>query len=104
MRQRETFIEEGHEDLVCKLKRSLYGLERAPRCWNSELASILRHFDMEDVKVVKSPDNTTLKLIKADDQSECVDVETYQPAVGKLLYLSTHTRPDIAFAVSVLPI
>ena len=31
MKQPEGFVEEGHEDLVCLLKRSLYGLKQSPR-------------------------------------------------------------------------
>ena len=33
MRQPEGFIAEGQEHLVCKLKRSIYGLRQSPRCW-----------------------------------------------------------------------
>ena len=37
---------------------------------------------------------------KIEDVGKPVDKEKYQRLVGKLIYLS-HTRPDIAFAVSV---
>ena len=57
---------------------------------------------MRDAKAAKTPVNTALKLTKAGDDSECVNQEMYQSAVGKLLYLSTRTRPDIAFAVSMV--
>lgn len=33
MRQPEGFIQKGQEHLVCKLKRSIYGLRQSPRCW-----------------------------------------------------------------------
>ena len=37
MKQPEGFEVKGKEHLVCKLKRSLYGLKLAPRCWNMTL-------------------------------------------------------------------
>ena len=61
--------------------------------------SILKHCGMIDAKAVKTPANPGMKLNKATDESECVDPELYQSVVGKLLYLSSWSRPDIAFAV-----
>lgn len=37
MKQPEGFVKEGDEKLVCRLKRSLYGLKQSPRCWNAAL-------------------------------------------------------------------
>ena len=37
MKQPEGFASPGQQNLVCKLKRSLYGLKQSPRCWNEVL-------------------------------------------------------------------
>jgi Reverse transcriptase (RNA-dependent DNA polymerase) len=41
MKQPEGYIKDGQEHLVCKLKRSLYGLKQSPRVWNSVLHTFL---------------------------------------------------------------
>jgi len=42
MKQPEGFVVEGKENLVCKLKQSLYGLKQSPKCWNSTLDTHLK--------------------------------------------------------------
>ena len=37
MKQPDGYIKKGKERLVCKLKRSIYGLKQSPCCWNSTL-------------------------------------------------------------------
>lgn len=37
MKQPEGFVADGQEHLVCRLKRSLYGLKQSSRCWNQAL-------------------------------------------------------------------
>ena len=37
MKQPKGYEKEGKENLVCKLKRSIYGLKQSPRCWNAAL-------------------------------------------------------------------
>jgi transposase InsO family protein len=42
MAQPKGFIKQGEENLVCKLKKSIYGLKQSPRCWNAALDTQLR--------------------------------------------------------------
>lgn len=51
-------------------------------------------------KSVETPIDPNVKL-KAVAVNEVVDREYYQRLVGRLVYLS-YTKPDIAFAVSVI--
>ena len=62
--------------------------------------SILKKYGMEEAKPIKTPVNANSKLVKASEESELADQGLYQSAVGSLLYLSSRTRPDIAFAVN----
>ena len=62
--------------------------------------TVLQKFKMEQAKSVKTPVSVGEKLVQACEVSEVFDQALYQSAVGSLLYLSTRTRPDIAYAVS----
>ena len=189
MKQPEGFEVPGKEHLVCRLKKSIYGLKQSPRCWNEALdkhlkimnfkqsnndpciytlelhgeiyiiavyvddiilagknqerikqfikmigerfdirdmgklnhflgvkieyfsqgkiwigqpaytRSLLEKFSMQSSKPVTTPMETGSKLVKSNETDKLVDQEMYQSAVGQLLYLSTRTRPDIAYAV-----
>jgi hypothetical protein len=61
--------------------------------------SILRDFRMESCNSVQTPmdPGTRLKPREADDN--CSEVFDYPAFVGKVLYLSLCTRPDISYAV-----
>ncbi len=190
MKQPEGFAVSGKEKLVCKLKKSLYGLKQSPRCWNEALdkhlktmgfqqatsdpciytasggeifliavyvddiilagkshermkevkraiadkfavrdmgelhhflgvkivqnkdsgdiwigqeaytRELLKKFKMEESKPMSTPVEIGSNLVKASNEDDLFDKETYQSAVGSLLYLSTRTRPDIAYSVS----
>ena len=42
MKQPEGFVADGQEHLVCKLRKSIYGLKQSPRYWNSALNAQLK--------------------------------------------------------------
>lgn len=192
MKQPEGFEIKGKENLVCKLKKSIYGLKQSPRCWNVALdtqlkemgfaqsnndpciyykntggdmfymgvyvddivlagksetdlkqvkialsrkfdikdlgklnyflgvkvekqesgsiwigqpaytESLLAEFEMQDCKPVSTPVNISSKPTKASDDDNCIDQQKYQSAIGRLMYLSVSTRPDISYAISSL--
>ena len=64
---------------------------------------ILSAFDMTECKSVSTPMESRLKLPDGSDvkDDEIID-KPYRKLIGSLLYLSTHTRPDIAEAVGSL--
>ena len=41
MEQPEGYVVPGKENLVCHLKKSLYGLKQSPRCWNTSLKEFM---------------------------------------------------------------
>jgi hypothetical protein len=41
MSQPDGFVDTEHPEYVCRLKKSLYGLKQAARCWNQTLDSFL---------------------------------------------------------------
>ena len=60
---------------------------------------VLKKFKMDNSKPVGTPVEIGTKLVKPKDGDNLVDQELHQSDVGSLLYLSTKTRPDIAYAV-----
>ena len=46
MEQPPGFIAQGGSGLVCKLRRSLYGLKQSPRAWFSWFRSMVQEFGM----------------------------------------------------------
>ena len=61
---------------------------------------ILQNYGMHDSKPVSSPVNPDIKLVAYENSDVVCNQHMYQAVVGSLLYLSTKTRPDIAYAVS----
>ena len=55
---------------------------------------------MDESKPVSTPVSPAVKLFHGETSDDGCDQQMYQAVVGSLLYLSTKTRPDIAYAVS----
>lgn len=53
MKQPKGFGTKGEEHLVCKLKKSIYGLKQSPKCWNTALDSHLK--DMGFIQSTSDP-------------------------------------------------
>jgi hypothetical protein len=67
------------------------------------IKKIVKEFNQEDSKVSSTPMDERIKLKEGKDVADA-DVYPceFRKLIGCLLYLSTHTRPDISQAVSVL--
>ncbi|RVW98223.1 Retrovirus-related Pol polyprotein from transposon RE2 [Vitis vinifera] len=130
MEQPPGFVAQGESGLVCRLRRSLYGLKQSPRAWFSRFSSVVQEFgmlrssDQDGIQKLKqhlfthfqTKDLGKLKYflgIEIAQSSSGVVLSQrktggafrrpgrYRRLVGKLNYL-TITRPDISFPVSVV--
>ena len=63
---------------------------------------ILTKMDMDNCKPVKTAVDPGNRLVKATEDEDVLDQQSYQSLVGSLMYLATSTRPDIAYAVGTL--
>jgi hypothetical protein len=46
MKQPEGFVVKGKKELVCKLRRSLYGMKQSPRMWYQNLTHTSLDWDL----------------------------------------------------------
>ena len=83
--------------LSIKVARSKHGIAISQRKY---VLDLLKEAWTIGCKPANTPIDPNHKLGSALDES-LVDKEKYKRLVGKLIYLS-HTRPDIAYAVSVV--
>ena len=73
MKQPPGYVQSGKENLVCKLRKSIYGLKQSPRCWNQKLCDHLKSLGFKesgaDSCVFVKNESSTLKIIAvyADD-------------------------------------
>ncbi|RVW38356.1 Retrovirus-related Pol polyprotein from transposon RE2 [Vitis vinifera] len=131
MEQPPGFVAQGESGLVCRLRRSLYGLKQSPRAWFGRFSSVVQEFGMlrstadhsvfyhhnslgqciyltKDLGKLKyflgieiAQSSSGVVLSQRKTGEPLGDPGRYRRLVGKLNYL-TITRPDISFPVSVV--
>eukprot|EP00795_Rhopilema_esculentum_P007998 gene7998-biopygen1703 len=75
MEQPEGYVIRGKENLVCRLKKSLYGLKQSPRCWNRKFRNALESLNFRQgradpcifVKGSLERNNLTIIAVYVDD-------------------------------------
>ena len=61
------------------------------------MRDLLKRFNMEEAKTIKTPMRSSIKLDK-DEKGKPIDSTMYRGMIGSLLYL-TANRPDIMYSV-----
>lgn len=65
------------------------------------IEKLIEMYGMKDCNTVKSPIDMNIKM-EDYNKSGHADVQKYQELIGRLMYLSVCTRPDLSFALSCL--
>ena len=61
------------------------------------IRDLLKRFNMEEAKIMKTPMSSSIKLDK-DEKGKSIDSIMYRDMIGSLLYL-TASRPDIMYNI-----
>jgi len=109
MQQPEGFIEPGNEHLVCKLKRTLYGLKQSPRVWYQTIDKFFADMGFKRVEgdyglyVIWNDDVKCIIALHVDDLLIACNSVPYMESVKQELH-SEYEMKDLGEAKFVLGI
>lgn len=91
MEQPEGFEQKGKENLVCRLRKLIYGLKQSGRCWNDHLNKCLEDIGFVRNKTdpcvyqMKTEECTAIILVYVDDMLVLTKDETARNKIKELL-------------------
>ena len=111
MRQPEGYVVPGKEHMVCKLRKSLYGLKQASRCWNKAL-----HDHMKQIGFERSPSDpcvyiqrmgsVTVVAVYVDDliliTETSEEMETVKESLKKKFRMKDMGRLHYCLGISIM--
>jgi transposase InsO family protein len=109
MQQPEGFVEPGKEHLVCKLKRTLYGLKQSPRVWYQTIDKFFANMGLKRVEgdyglyVIWSEEVKCIIALYVDDLLLACNSVAYMDKVKQALH-SEYDMKDLGEAKFVLGI
>ena len=89
MEQPDGYTQHGQEHLVCKLKRSLYGLKQSSRCWNVVLSRFVESIgyslsSADPCIFVREADTLSIIAVYVDDLIIATQTEEEMKQVKEL--------------------
>lgn len=87
MKQPEGYIDKDRPEFVCKLKKSIYGLKQAARCWNTSIDTFLKTKGFE--KSNSDPCLYVKSVKQKDGKSDFVIIVLY---VDDMLWFSNNPK------------
>ncbi|KAK4382648.1 Retrovirus-related Pol polyprotein from transposon TNT 1-94 [Sesamum angolense] len=93
MEQPDGFTQPGHEHLVCKLKKSLYGLKQSPRQWYKRFDSYIlqiyyKQCNMYDVLTLKAMLSQEFDMKDLGATTKILGMEIHRDRGSRKLWLS----------------